>query len=131
LKTSENKVKNQKRVYEAYLDKRAHMQEFVDKFRFNAKRASLVQSRIKAIEKLDEEAPEDVVVEQVWRFSVENPEQLGIPIIEVNDIYFDYDKEKEKEEVREGKGRWRAAEKLLMTLNSSLRSSPLRCSSAR
>ena len=25
------------------------MQEFVDKFRFNAKRASLVQSRIKAI----------------------------------------------------------------------------------
>ena len=131
MKTSENKVKNQKRVYEAYLDKRAHMQEFVDKFRFNAKRASLVQSRIKAIEKLDEEAPEDVVVEQVWRFSVENPEQLGIPIIEVNDIYFDYDKEKEKEEVREGKGRWRAAEKLLMTLNSSLRSSPLRCSSAR
>ena len=131
MKTSENKVKNQKRVYEAYLDKRAHMQEFVDKFRFNAKRASVVQSRIKAIEKLDEEAPEDVVVEQVWRFSVENPEQLGIPIIEVNDIYFDYDKEKEKEEVREGKGRWRAAEKLLMTLNSSLRSSPLRCSSAR
>lgn len=28
-----------------------HMQEFVDKFRYNAKRASLVQSRIKAIEK--------------------------------------------------------------------------------
>ena len=39
VKTAEEAVKNQKRVYEAYLDKRAHMQEFVDKFRFNAKRA--------------------------------------------------------------------------------------------
>ena len=29
------------------------MQEFVDKFRYNAKRASLVQSRIKAIERED------------------------------------------------------------------------------
>ena len=32
--------------------KKKHMQAFVDKFRFNAKRASLVQSRLKAIERL-------------------------------------------------------------------------------
>ena len=31
---------------------RAHIQAFIDKFRFNAKRASLVQSRIKALERL-------------------------------------------------------------------------------
>lgn len=30
-----------------------HMQKFIDKFRFNAKRASLVQSRIKAIQKME------------------------------------------------------------------------------
>jgi ATPase subunit of ABC transporter with duplicated ATPase domains len=30
------------------------MQEFINKFRFNAKRASLVQSRIKALDKMDE-----------------------------------------------------------------------------
>jgi ATP-binding cassette subfamily F protein 3 len=29
------------------------MQKFIDKFRFNAKRASLVQSRIKAINKME------------------------------------------------------------------------------
>lgn len=29
-----------------------HMQKFIDRFRFNAKRASLVQSRIKAIQKM-------------------------------------------------------------------------------
>lgn len=30
-----------------------HMQAFIDKFRFNAKRASLVQSRIKAMNKME------------------------------------------------------------------------------
>ena len=30
------------------------MQAFIDKFRFNAKRASMVQSRIKALERLEE-----------------------------------------------------------------------------
>ena len=31
---------------------KAHMQQFIDKFRYNAKRASMVQSRIKALNKL-------------------------------------------------------------------------------
>jgi ATP-binding cassette subfamily F protein 3 len=30
-----------------------HMQKFIDRFRFNAKRASLVQSRIKAMQKME------------------------------------------------------------------------------
>lgn len=30
------------------------VQAFIDKFRFNAKRASMVQSRIKALERLEE-----------------------------------------------------------------------------
>jgi hypothetical protein len=37
----------QRRLYEANKAKRAHMQEFIDKFRCNANRAALVQSRIK------------------------------------------------------------------------------------
>ena len=40
-------AKNQRRAYEASASKKQHMQEFIDKFRSNAKRASLVQSRIK------------------------------------------------------------------------------------
>ena len=40
-------AKNQRRAYEASAAKKQHMQEFIDKFRSNAKRASLVQSRIK------------------------------------------------------------------------------------
>jgi ATPase subunit of ABC transporter with duplicated ATPase domains len=38
-----------------------HPQAFIDKFRFNAKRASLVQSRIKALERMAE-----VQVRQSW-----------------------------------------------------------------
>ncbi len=89
-RTSEENVKNLTRVYQAYQDKRAHMMEFVDKFRASANRAKLVQSRIKAVEKMDLEAPEPVVVEQLWRFSIPNPEPIGRPIISIDDVWFDY-----------------------------------------
>jgi len=36
--------------------KREHMMEFIAKFRANAKRATMVQSRIKTVEKIDLEA---------------------------------------------------------------------------
>jgi len=74
------------------------MMEFITKFRFNAKRAALVQSRIKAVEKMDLEAPELVEMEQLWRFSIPNPEPLGRPIISVDDVTFDYDPAKPKGE---------------------------------
>lgn len=53
VKTSDEMVKNSMRVYQAYQDKRAHMMEFIDKFRASANRAKLVQSRIKTVEKMD------------------------------------------------------------------------------
>ena len=46
------RMKAQQREYDAQVEYRKHVQEFIDKFRFNAKRASLVQSRIKQLEKL-------------------------------------------------------------------------------
>lgn len=72
--------------------------EFIEKFRFNAKRASLVQSRIKAVEKMDLEAPSDVEIETLWRFSIENPPPLGRPVIAINDVDFDYDEKTPKDE---------------------------------
>lgn len=90
VRTSEENTRNAMRVYQAYQDKRAHMMDFIEKFRANAKRASIVQSRIKAVEKMDLEAPEPVEVEAVWTFSIPNPEPLGRPIIAVDDVTFDY-----------------------------------------
>jgi ATP-binding cassette subfamily F protein 3 len=83
-------IRNAMRTYHAYQEKRDHMMEFINKFRANAKRATMVQSRIKAVEKMDAEAPEAVVVDPVWRFSIPNSEPLGPPIIAVNDVSFDY-----------------------------------------
>ena len=78
------------RAYQAYESKREHMMEFITKFRASANRAKLVQSRIKAVEKMDAEAPEPVEIDSVWRFSIPNSSPLGPPIIAVNDVCFDY-----------------------------------------
>ena len=51
------------------------MQEFIDKFRFNAKRASLVQSRIKSMAK--EVIIEDVAQDAVFKFAFPDAGQLG------------------------------------------------------
>ena len=53
-KTRGELLRNQIKEYERYKAERAHMQEFVDSFRYNAKRASLVQSRLKAIKERSE-----------------------------------------------------------------------------
>lgn len=45
-------MKNQQREFEAQQQHRAHVQEFIDRFRYNANRASSVQSKIKMLEKL-------------------------------------------------------------------------------
>lgn len=51
-KTKTEKLKNQQREYEAQMQQRQHVQEFIDRFRYNANRAALVQSKIKMLEKL-------------------------------------------------------------------------------
>ena len=90
VRTKQDSIKNTMRQYQAYLDKRQHLMDFITKFRANAKRASIVQSRIKAVEKMDAEAPEPVEIEQVWSFSIPNPEPLGRPVIAIDDVTFDY-----------------------------------------
>ncbi|KAH9621008.1 hypothetical protein KSS87_004545 [Heliosperma pusillum] len=51
-RTREEQLKNQQKAFESNERSRAHMQNFIDKFRYNAKRASLVQSRIKALDRM-------------------------------------------------------------------------------
>ena len=50
----------------------------------------MVQSRIKAVEKMDAEAPEPVETDQTWRFSIPCSGPLGRPIISIDDVSFDY-----------------------------------------
>jgi ATP-binding cassette subfamily F protein 3 len=87
--TRKEMLANQQRQHEAQAAKLAHMQEFVDKFRFNAKRASLVQSRIKAIER---EKVIDAVENETdgFRFFFPDAGQLGRPIIQIEGVTFGY-----------------------------------------
>jgi len=90
VKLKREKTKNAIREYNAYKTKRDHMMEFIIKFRANAKRATMVQSRVKTVDKMDLEAPPQVEEEAVWRFTIPSSDPLGRPIIAINDATFDY-----------------------------------------
>jgi len=55
--------------------------QFIDKFRYNAKRASLVQSRIKALNRMEELA--DVMEDPSWQFSFPEPDLVSGALIQV------------------------------------------------
>lgn len=87
-KTASERLKNAKKAAEGQERQRAHMQAFIDKFRFNAKRASLVQSRIKALERLGESEVVEEDPEFVFKFPP--PDTVAPPIMGFNDVDFGY-----------------------------------------
>mmetsp|Transcript_4567 Transcript_4567/g.8621 ORF Transcript_4567/g.8621 Transcript_4567/m.8621 type:complete len:732 (-) Transcript_4567:377-2572(-) len=89
--TRENQKLQQQREYESQQNRRQHMQKFVDKFRFNAKRASLAQSRIKALNKM--KLVDEVVDDPEFRFSFPEPASELSKVIEVQSVSFGYPKE--------------------------------------
>lgn len=81
------------KAYQLQQDKIAHATEFINKFRANKKLASMVQSRIKELDKMEklEKPPED----HKFRFGFPIPEPLAKPqIFDVTDLSFGYDKTK-------------------------------------
>jgi ATPase subunit of ABC transporter with duplicated ATPase domains len=68
-RTRIERAKHQQSAFESNEAKRKHMQAFIDRFRYNANRAALVQSRIKAMERMEcvEEVCERCEVDVVLR----------------------------------------------------------------
>lgn len=90
--TREERIKTQRREYEAQMQYREHLQTFIDKFRYNAAKSSEAQSRIKKLEKLPIlEPPED---EKTVTFKFPDPDGLSPPIIQMNEVTFGYSPEK-------------------------------------
>ncbi|XP_048230002.1 ABC transporter F family member 3 isoform X2 [Ricinus communis] len=88
-RTREEQVKNQQKALEANEKARAHMQSFIDKFRYNAKRASLVQSRIKALDRLGH--VDEIINDPDYKFEFPTPDDRpGPPIISFSDASFGY-----------------------------------------
>ncbi|KFZ59767.1 ATP-binding cassette sub-family F member 3 [Podiceps cristatus] len=67
MKIKEERLKNQQREYEAQQQYREHIQVFIDRFRYNANRASQVQSKLKLLEKLPELKPVDKESEVIMK----------------------------------------------------------------
>jgi ATP-binding cassette subfamily F protein 3 len=91
VKTRSERLKNQQREYEAQLEYRQHIQVFIDRFRYNANRASQVQSKLKILEKLPELVPVQKESEVIFRFP--EVEKLSSPILQLDEVYFYYSKD--------------------------------------
>jgi ATP-binding cassette, subfamily F, member 3 len=90
--TKEERRKTAKREYENQMVQRAHLQAFIDKFRYNAAKSSEAQSRIKKLEKMPVlEPPES---EYVVHFRFPDVEKLSPPIIQMTNVTFGYEKDK-------------------------------------
>lgn len=86
--TKNEKDKNARRAREGQMDKIAHVQKFIDKFRYNAKRATLVQSRIKAIQRIDVVA--EVISDPACVFIFPNPEKISPPLCRLDEADIGY-----------------------------------------
>jgi ATP-binding cassette subfamily F protein 3 len=96
--TREEMVRNQIREYEAQLQYRKHLQDFIDRWRFNAKRAAQAQSKIKILEKLPPLVPpssDDMEGmgqgEDSIYFKFPEPEHISPPILQLSEVSFGYD----------------------------------------
>ncbi|MCJ1404413.1 hypothetical protein MMC11_007638 [Xylographa trunciseda] len=86
--TKEERRKTAKREYENQMVQRAHLQTFIDKFRYNAAKSSEAQSRIKKLEKMPVlEPPES---EYIVHFRFPDVEKLSPPIIQMSGVTFGY-----------------------------------------
>ncbi|XP_022110204.1 ATP-binding cassette sub-family F member 3-like [Acanthaster planci] len=93
FKTKTERLSNQQKEYEAQQQLRAHVQVFIDRFRYNANRAALVQSKIKFLEKLPVLKPVEKEPDVILRFPAEF-EKLSPPILQLDEVQFYYSKDK-------------------------------------
>ncbi|KAJ2902751.1 ATP-binding cassette, regulator of translational elongation, partial [Coemansia aciculifera] len=90
--TREERRKNQMREYESQMQQRAHLQDFIDRWRYNANRAAQAQMKIKILEKMPVlEKPED---DKIVTFSFPDPESISPPVLYMVDLNFSYSAER-------------------------------------
>ncbi|MGB0921229.1 MAG: ABC-F family ATP-binding cassette domain-containing protein [Alphaproteobacteria bacterium] len=70
-------------------EQRRHMQAFVDRFRYSAKKAKMAQSRLKAIARLEPIAA--IVEDHTTAFTFPNPDALSPPLIALDHVSVGYE----------------------------------------
>lgn len=89
-KVKGEQIKNRIKRREYQLEEIAHNQKFVDQFRANAKRATLVQSRMKVIAKIRENMEEEIFQEPSYVFTFPVPPRLNRPLLRITDGVLGY-----------------------------------------
>ncbi|KAL8418737.1 hypothetical protein RB594_002085 [Gaeumannomyces avenae] len=90
--TREERLKTAKREYENQMAQRAHLQAFIDKFRYNAAKSSEAQSRIKKLERMPVLEPPEA--EYSVHFAFPDVEKMSPPIIQMSGVTFGYTPDK-------------------------------------
>ncbi|TLD28916.1 hypothetical protein PspLS_03708 [Pyricularia sp. CBS 133598] len=90
--TREERKKTAKREYENQMAQRAHLQAFIDKFRYNAAKSSEAQSRIKKLERMPVLEPPEAEYSVHFRFP--DVEKLSPPIVQMSEVTFGYTPDK-------------------------------------
>uniref|UniRef100_A0A915JNG5 ABC transporter domain-containing protein n=1 Tax=Romanomermis culicivorax TaxID=13658 RepID=A0A915JNG5_ROMCU len=88
-KARAEKLKNEQREYDAQKQLREHVQTFIDRFRYNANRAALVQSKIKMLEKLPVLKP--IETDADVKFDFPASERINATVLQLDEITFAYD----------------------------------------
>ena len=82
------KLMQQQATYEKQQKQVAHMQSYIDRFRYKASKACQAQSRIKALEKMELAMPAHA--DSQFNFSFFEPDALPMPLITMEEIYAGY-----------------------------------------
>ncbi|MCK5914777.1 MAG: ATP-binding cassette domain-containing protein, partial [Deltaproteobacteria bacterium] len=83
------KLSQQQAAYEKQKREMAHVRQFVDRFRAQATKARQVQSRIKALEKI--EVICQAYVDSPFNFSFREPDKLPMPLLALDQVRAGYD----------------------------------------
>ncbi|VDO13731.1 unnamed protein product [Rodentolepis nana] len=89
LKARDERLLNEEREYNAQMAERAHIQKFIDTFRANASRASLVQSRIKMLERMPKLTPPEKPVKVAFKLP-DCEELTHQPLVQLDEVSFRY-----------------------------------------
>jgi ATP-binding cassette subfamily F protein 3 len=81
-------IRQQEKAHAAQEKERAHMKSFIDKFRANANRAAMVQSRIKALEKMS--LVDTIAIDPDIVFHFPNPGPFQGNIAQLSEVSFSY-----------------------------------------
>lgn len=86
--TRAERMAQQQVAYERQQRERAHMQSFVDRFRYKASKAKQAQSRLKALEKMTELMPSKA--DSPFYMEFREPDALPNPLVKMEDVSVGY-----------------------------------------